>query len=52
MEALTFGHRCSQNAVRQNLHECEYFIAVGRRGRGVAVVLSPQFRQHPLSGIF
>ena len=30
---LTFGDKCSKNAVKQNLHECEFFIAVERGSR-------------------
>ena len=33
-EALTFGHKRFQNAVKQNLHDCQFFIALEGVGGG------------------
>ena len=53
-EALTFGRKCSQNAVKQNLHEFQFFIAVeaGRSGGGGGLLRSRHNFFGPLLLVF
>ena len=34
-EALTFGHKCFQNGLKQSLHDCEFSIGVEGGGSGL-----------------
>ena len=49
-EALMFAHKCSQNDVKQHLHECEFFMGGGGGGELGGLRSRHNFAQNVLAG--